>query len=74
MSWFQSSKCSKCSKCSHWFYTVIHSIKAIFMYEDPAENQGLISPIVYHMKTYSHPTSPIKRSSHTENIEEFNIV
>jgi hypothetical protein len=81
MSWFQFSRCSRClqclqcSQCSQWFHTFIQWVKSTFIYEDLEENIEPIQPILYNMKTYSHPTSPTKRSSHaTENIDEFNIV
>lgn len=78
MSWFQFlrwSQCSQCSEFSRWFHTFIQWVKSTFIYEDLDENREPIQPILYNMKTYSHPTSPTKRSSHaTENIDEFNIV
>lgn len=63
---------SWCTQCSQWFHTVIHSIKTIFMYEEPPS----IPPTVYMVnQTYYHPTSPTKRSyRNTENTDDFNIV
>jgi len=66
MSWF-----SQWCQCSQWFHAVIHSV----MYQDREETHEKQSiPLYTAMKTYYHPTSPIKRSYHTENIDEFNIV
>ena len=72
MSWFQSSKCLKCSKCIQlfqWFHTVIQSV----IYGNEEFRQP-IPVYTVNMKTYSHPTSPTKRSSRTENIHEYDIV
>ncbi len=76
MSFFERSRCSQCSQCSRWFHTFMKWIKTNFIYENIEENTEPIQPILYNMKTYSHPTSPTKRSSHTtENVDDdLNIV